>query len=107
MEVTILNNNKSVQPQKLNDAASDPVKKITTEETEKYAQKNQVDTSEISSSHSGSFEDKRLMIAKSAILYDVSVNTSVSTVEELKNSVNNGTYEVSSEKIANAILLGE
>lgn len=104
MEVTILNNNKSVQPQKLNDLTSDPVKKIATEETEKYTQKNAVDTSEISSSHSGSFDDKKLMIAKSAILYDVSVNTSTSTVEELKAAVDNGTYKVSSEEIVNSIL---
>ena len=104
MEVTILNNNKSVQTQKMTDLTSDPVKKIAAEETENYTQKNQVDTAEISSSHSGAFEDKKLMIAKSAILYDVSVNTSTKTVEELKAAIDNGTYKVSSEEIANSIL---
>ncbi|MDD2483986.1 MAG: flagellar biosynthesis anti-sigma factor FlgM [Eubacteriales bacterium] len=105
MEITILNSNKNIQTQKLNDLSSDPVKKITTEETEKYAQKNQVDTSEISSSHSGSFDDKKLMIAKSAILYDVTVGTSPQKIEELKTSVDNGTYDVPSEKIADAIII--
>ncbi len=105
MEVNILNANKNIQTKKLNDLTSDPVKKITTEETNKYAQKNQVDTSEISSSHTGSFDDKKLMIAKSAILYDVTVSTSPKTVEELKAAVDNGTYEVPSEKIADAIII--
>jgi len=106
MEVNILNSNKSMQTQKLNDASSDPVKKITTEETSQYAQKNQVDTSEISASHSGSFEDKKLMIAKSAILYDVTVGTSPNSrgIEELKTAVQNGTYEVPAEDIADAII---
>lgn len=106
MELTISNNNKNLQTQKLTDLASDPVKKIV-EENNGYVQKNPVDTAEISSSHSGSFTDKKLMIAKSAILYDVSVNsasTSAEKIEGLKQAISNGTYEISGEDIANSIL---
>jgi anti-sigma28 factor (negative regulator of flagellin synthesis) len=107
MEFTISNNNKNLQTQKMTDLASDPIKKISVDENNGFAQKNPVDTAEISSSHSGSFEDKKLMIAKSAILYDVSVNassTSAEKIEGLKQSISNGTYEVSGEDIANSIL---
>ena len=104
MEISFLNKNKSIQPQKANDAATDPAKKISTEENSKYATKNKVDSSEISESHSGSFEDKKLMVAKSAILYEVSVNTSTKTIEELKEAIENGTYDIPADELAEAIL---
>ena len=104
MEISFLNKSKSIQPQKVNDSATDPAKKISTEENSKHIAKNQVDSSEISESHSGSFEDKKIMVAKSAILYEVSVNTSAKTIEELKEAIKNGTYDISAEDLAEAIL---
>jgi anti-sigma28 factor (negative regulator of flagellin synthesis) len=104
MEVSFLNKSKTIQPQQIQDVNNDPAKNISTEENKKYTLKNKVDSSEISSSHTGSFDDKRLSVAKSAILYDVSVNTSSAKIEDLKASVENGTYRVSTELLADAIL---
>lgn len=103
MEISFLNKNKAIQPQQIQDVSNDPARNVSTEENKKYTLKNKVDSSEISSSHSGSFDDKRLSVAKSAILYDVSVNTSA-TVGGLKASIENGTYEVSTNLLADAIL---
>lgn len=104
MEISFLNKSKSIQPQQVQDYNNDPARNISTEENKKYTLKNRVDSAEISSSYSGSFEDKRLTVAKSAILYDVSVNTSASRINELKAAVENGTYDVPANLIADAIL---
>lgn len=104
MEISYVNKSKTIQPQQIQDANNDPARNISTEENKKYTLKNKVDSAEISSSHSGSFDDKRLSVAKSAILYDVSVNTSSARIEDLKASVENGTYEVSTNLLADAIL---
>jgi len=104
MEISFVNKSKTIQPQQIQDQNNDPAKNISTEENKKYTLKNKVDSSEISSSHTGSFDDKRLSVAKSAILYDVSVNTSSAKIEDLKASVENGTYNVSTNLLADAIL---
>ena len=104
MEISFVNKSKSIQPQQVQDSTNDPAKNISTEENKKYTLKNKVDSAEISSSHTGSFDDKRLSVAKSAILYDVSVNTSAGRIEELKASVENGSYDVPTNLLADAIL---
>ena len=104
MEISFLNKSKTIQPQQIQDVNNDPARNISTEENKKYTLKNKVDSSEISSSHTGSFDDKRLSVAKSAILYDVSVNTSTTAINDLKSSVENGTYEVPTDLLADAIL---
>jgi anti-sigma28 factor (negative regulator of flagellin synthesis) len=104
MEISFLNKSKSIQPQQIQDVNNDPARNISTEENKKYTLKNKVDSAEISSSHTGSFDDKRLSVAKSAILYDVSVNTSTTAINDLKSSVENGTYEVPTDLLADAIL---
>ncbi|HML37266.1 MAG TPA: flagellar biosynthesis anti-sigma factor FlgM [Bacillota bacterium] len=104
MEISYVNKSKTVQPQQVQDLNNDPAKNIATEENKKYVLKNKVDSAEISSTHSGSFDDKRLSVAKSAILYDVSVNTSASRIENLKKSVENGTYRIPTDLLADVIL---
>lgn len=104
MEISFVNKSKSIQPQQVQDLNNDPARNISTEENRKYTLKNKVDSSEISSSHTGSFDDKRLAVAKSAILYDVSVNTSSAKIQDLKASVENGTYNVPTILLADAIL---
>ncbi|MDD4565431.1 MAG: flagellar biosynthesis anti-sigma factor FlgM [Eubacteriales bacterium] len=104
MEISFLNKSKAIQPQQVQDPNNDPARNISTEENKKYILKNKVDSAEISSSHTGSFEDKRLLVAKSAILYDVTVNTSSARVEELKASIDNGNYDVPANLLADAIL---
>jgi anti-sigma28 factor (negative regulator of flagellin synthesis) len=103
MEISSVNNSKSIL-QQINDINNEPSKNISSEENKKYTLKNKVDSNEISSSHSGSFDDKRLSVAKSAILYDVSVNTSSAKIEELKASVESGSYEVPTNLLADVIL---
>lgn len=104
MEISYVNKSKSIQPQQIQDPNNDPARNISTEENKKYTLKNKVDSSEISSSHTGSFDDKRLSVAKSAILYDVSVGTSSAKIEDLKAAVENGTYKVSTNLLADEIL---
>ena len=104
MEISYVNKSKTVQPQQVQDLNNDPARNIGTEENKKYVLKNKVDSAEISSTHSGSFDDKRLSVAKSAILYDVSVNTSASRIENLKKSVENGTYRIPTDLLADVIL---
>lgn len=104
MEISFVNKSKSIQPQQIQDANNDPARNISTEENKKYTLKNKVDSAEISSSHTGSFDDKRLAVAKSAILYDVSVNTSTARIQELKAAVEKGNYEVPTNLLADAIL---
>lgn len=103
MEISSVNNSKSIL-QQISDMNNEPAKNISTEENKKYTLKNKVDSNEISSSHTGSFDDKRLSVAKSAILYDVSVNTSSAKVEDLKASIGNGTYNAPTTLLADAIL---
>lgn len=103
MEISSVNNSKTIL-QQVSDINNEPSKNISTEENKKYTLKNKVDSNEISSSHTGSFDDKRLSVAKSAILYDVSVNTSSSKIEDLKASIENGTYNVPTNLLADVIL---
>jgi len=103
MEISSVNNSKSIL-QQINDMNNEPARNVSTEENKKYTLKNKVDSNEISSSHTGSFDDKRLSVAKSAILYDVSVNTSSAKIEDLKASVENGSYNVPTNLLADAIL---
>ena len=104
MEISFINKSKHVQTQQVQDRATDPARNISTEENKKYVLKNKVDSSEISDSHSGSFEDKRISVAKSAILYDVSVGSSPKTIQALKSAVESGTYDVPSNMIADKLL---
>ena len=104
MEISFVNKSKTIQPQQIQDTNSDPARNISTEENKKYTLKNKVDSAEISSSHTGSFDDKRISVAKSAILYDVSVSTSANKVADLKASVENGTYDVPTNLLADALL---
>ena len=104
MEISFVNKSKTIQPQQIQDHNTDPARNISTEENKKYTLKNKVDSAEISSTHSGSFDDKRLAVAKSAILYDVSVNTSLTKIQELKKAVDAGTYEVPTALLADEIL---
>lgn len=104
MEISFVNKSKTIQPQQIQDLNNDPARNVSTEENKKYTLKNKVDSNEISSSHTGSFDDKRLAVAKSAILYDVSVNTSSAKIQDLKASVENGTYKVPTPLLADAIL---
>lgn len=103
MKISFQNNSKSVQSKQTQDISKDAAKNIGAEDSKNVSQKNKVDSTQISSSRNASFDDKRLSGAKSAILLDVSVNTS-DRIQELKESVKNGTYKVPTELLAEEIL---
>lgn len=88
--------------------APEPVKEhleiMDSKEKKNVINKNKVDSSEISASHSGSFEDRKLSIAKSSILYEVSVGSSPAKIASLKSAVENGTYKISADDLAETIL---
>ncbi len=100
MRISFLN--KYIQPIKPEAVAEQS--KAAAVENKGIISKNKVDSAEISSSHTGSFDDKRLMVAKSSILYDVSVGSSPSRIAELKAAIENGTYEVPTNDLAETIL---
>jgi anti-sigma28 factor (negative regulator of flagellin synthesis) len=104
MEISFVNKSKAVQPQQVRDAATDPARNISTEENNKYVLKNKVDKAGISSSYSGTFEDKKIAVAKSAILYEVSVNINEELVKELKAAIEDGSYDVPANILAEEIL---
>ena len=102
MEISFVNNDKAIQPQQVRDQNNDVNRNVSSEENKKYNMKNKVDSAEISSSYSGNFEDKRITVAKSAMLYEMSASSN--RIEELTQEIANGTYNVSSELLAKAIL---
>ncbi len=104
MEISFVNKNKAVQPRQTREATSDPVKNIDKDENNKYVQKNKVDRAEISGNHSGTFEDSRISVAKSSILYDVSVRTSDDRIQALKAAIEKGEYDVPANILAEEIL---
>lgn len=103
MEISFVNNDKAIQPQQVRDQNNDVNRNVSSEDNKKYNMKNRVDSAEISSSYSGNFEDKRITVAKSAMLYDVTVGGSAK-VNDIAQEINDGTYNVSSELLAKAIL---
>jgi anti-sigma28 factor (negative regulator of flagellin synthesis) len=99
MEISLIGKTKALQPQTAQDAP-----KITKDgESGKSASSRKVDSSEISASHIGVFEDKRLSVAKSAILYDVSLSAFSDRLEEIRGRVEDGSYNVPDEELANAL----
>lgn len=104
MEISFVNKSKAIQPQQQQDANIDPARNISTEDNKKYVIKNKVDSLEILSSHSGSFDDKRIAVAKSAVLYDVTVNPNTAEIQELKEAVQKGAYDVPANILADIML---
>jgi anti-sigma28 factor (negative regulator of flagellin synthesis) len=99
MEISLIGKTKALQPQPAQDAP-----KITKDEDgEKNTASRKVDSSEISAGHIGVFEDKRLSVAKSAILYDVSLSAFADRLEELRSRVADGDYDVPDAELANAL----
>lgn len=85
------------------DIASESTRKADIKETQGSVAKVKTDSAEISGERTTSFEDSRINVAKSAVLYDVTVKES-DRLSELKKAVQNGTYHVSASDIADAML---
>jgi anti-sigma28 factor (negative regulator of flagellin synthesis) len=100
MEISLIGKPKALQPK----TAQDPPRVARDEESEKTAASRKMDSAEISAGHVGAFEDKRLSVAKSAILYDVSLSAFTDRLEEIRNRVEDGSYSVPDADLAEALL---
>ncbi|MDR1246299.1 MAG: flagellar biosynthesis anti-sigma factor FlgM [Clostridiales Family XIII bacterium] len=99
MEISLIGKTKALQPQ----TAQDPPK-APKDGDDKSAGSRRVDSADISASHIGLFEDKRLSVAKSAVLYDVSLSAFTDRLEEIRERVESGSYKVTDEELADALL---
>lgn len=99
MKIGLGNNNATVQSK----IGQESVRKTDVQESKKNSAKNKLDSNEISTGRSTSFDDSRISVAKSAILYDVTVKDS-DRLSELKEAVKNGTYHVPTETLVDALL---
>jgi anti-sigma28 factor (negative regulator of flagellin synthesis) len=100
MEISLIGKTKALQAQ----TAQDPPKVARDEDGEKNAGARRVDSAEISAGHVGAFEDKRLSVAKSTILYDVSLSAFTDRLAEIRGRVEDGAYNVPDEELADALL---
>ncbi len=96
-----LGNNPVVQAKIGQDTATESARRVNAENKKNPVAKT--DSTDISNSRSGSFEDSRVATAKSAILYDVTVKDS-NRLNELKEAVKNGTYHVPTGALVDALL---
>ena len=80
------------------------VKETKGESSEKSVLKNRVDSSDISGNHVNGFEDKRLSMFKAALIYELSSDCQGKQVEEIKERIEKGVYEVSDEDLAEALI---
>lgn len=99
MKIGLGNKNTTVQSK----IGQESVRKTDVQESKKNSAKNKLDSNEISTGRNTSFDDSRVAVAKSAILYDVTVKDS-DRLGELKEAVNNGTYHVPTETLVDALL---
>jgi anti-sigma28 factor (negative regulator of flagellin synthesis) len=100
MEISLIGKPKALQAQ----TAQDPPKVARDEYEEKTVAARKMDSAEISAGHAGAFEDKRLSIAKSTILYDVSLSAFADRLEEIRARVEDGSYRVPDAELADALL---
>ena len=103
MKIGLGNNNTKVQSKIGQETVTESTRKVDVKENKNTIGKTKTDSTEISSNHNTSFEDSRINVAKSAVLYDVTVKES-DRLSEIKKAVQNGTYHVAASDIADAIL---
>jgi anti-sigma28 factor (negative regulator of flagellin synthesis) len=100
MEISLIGKPKALQPQ----TAQDAPRVAKDEESEKAYGSPRVDSANISAGHASAFEDKRLSVAKSAVLYDVSLSAFADRLNDIRNRVEDGSYNVSDSDLADALL---
>jgi anti-sigma28 factor (negative regulator of flagellin synthesis) len=100
MEISLIGKTKALQPQ----TAQDPPRIAKDGDGEKTLASRKTDSAEISAGHAVAFDDKRLSVAKSAILYDISLSAFADRLEVLTNRVEDGSYSVPDEALADALL---
>jgi anti-sigma28 factor (negative regulator of flagellin synthesis) len=100
MEISFLTKTKALKPGNLRDSA----RGVKNGEDDKSSVKSKTDSSEISSGRAGAFEDKRLSVAKSALLYELSVDAPESRLNEIREKIDGGEYRVDDEYLAGSLL---
>jgi len=71
-------------------------------ESSQYSISSKTDSTQLKGS--ASFGDKRIAMAKSAMLYEASQDTSAARLADIKARIESGTYHVDSHDIAKSIL---
>lgn len=104
MDIPNITKDQCIHTRKIKSAADESLRGVPTEENSRYVSRNKVDRAEISANYSGHLEDKKISVAKSSILYEVSVKKHDERVQELKDSVASGTYRVPSDVLAEELL---
>jgi anti-sigma28 factor (negative regulator of flagellin synthesis) len=101
MEISLINKPKVLQPRPSSEA---PQQTKPAEGDKSVTNRSKTDSSEISGTHAGIFDDKRLAVAKSSVLSEIANPTPQSRLDELKSKIADGSYYVSDEDLADAIL---
>jgi anti-sigma28 factor (negative regulator of flagellin synthesis) len=99
MEISLIGKTKALQPQ----TAQDPPR-VSKDGDGKSSGPRRVDSADISAGHTVQFEDRRLTAAKSSALYDVSLSAFADRIEELRERVGSGDYNVQDGELADALL---
>lgn len=108
MKIGYIGKANNIQQKQIQDSQNDKVGKSSISEAGKqYSILSKVDSAKISKANLGVYDDKRLAMAKSSILYDVSVEESISNsdkIASLTTQIAQGAYHVPSDTLANSIL---
>jgi anti-sigma28 factor (negative regulator of flagellin synthesis) len=100
MEISLIGKTKTLQQQ----TAQDAPKVVKDDTGEKSGASRKLDSAEISAGHVGAFEDKRLSVAKSTILYDISLSAFADRLADIRSRVETGEYNVPDATLADALL---
>ncbi|GHU49756.1 hypothetical protein FACS1894127_3730 [Clostridia bacterium] len=103
MNIPLITKTKGLQPSSIQEAAQNSTREIKNEDAGKDI-KSRMDSSEISGSHGSVFGDKRLQGFKSSLLYELSSDNVSKRASDIKEQVDEGSYVVESEALANSLI---
>ncbi|MCR5481981.1 MAG: flagellar biosynthesis anti-sigma factor FlgM [Clostridia bacterium] len=105
MEIGYIKN--SIKTQQQIREQSEEIKKSANssnvKESSQYSISSKTDSTQLKGGNA-SFGDKRIAMAKSAMLYEASQDTSAAKLADIKSRIEAGTYHVDSRDIAKSIL---
>jgi anti-sigma28 factor (negative regulator of flagellin synthesis) len=104
MEISLLTKAKAVKPQSAQETPQEIQRHAKPRESDSRLAKAKLDTAEISGGRANMFEDKRLSVAKSALLYETSADAPEQRINEIREQVRAGVYSVPEASLAGALL---
>jgi anti-sigma28 factor (negative regulator of flagellin synthesis) len=104
MEISLLTKTKAVKPQSAQEAPHEIQRQAKLQEGGRPLAKAKVDTAEISGGRARTFDDKRLSVAKSALLYEASADAPEQRIDDIRERVRAGAYSVPDSSLALALL---